>query len=191
MFTKDLGGWFVFGLVFIAVAAVLGSVIPVVGGLILLPLAMRETIAAVEAERAPEVGRMFQLDRIGNDGLPAVLKVAAQTVGALFCGVGWFVAWAGFFFAPELAAEGRVTAMDAMRLSWRHVGANLGSTLAVAGLGLLMMFVGASIAVGVLLTVPLTLILYACHWLEVRDEVYAQAEASGITVAPRAALASG
>ena len=184
VFSKDMGAWIIYGLVFIAVASVLGSVLPVVGGLALLPLAMRETLAAVEQERSPEIAGMFQMQRLGDDFLTALFMVVAQGVGLLFCGVGWFVAWGGFFFAPELAADSRVSAMDAMRLSWRYVSSNLGASMGVALLGLLLTTVGASFVIGLVFTVPLVLVRYACHWLQVRDQVYAQAEASGIRVAP-------
>lgn len=184
IYTKDFGAWLIFGLAFCTVAVIAGSFIPLIGGLAILPLAMRETLSAVEAERAPEIGRMFRFDNIGNDLFTVGLMAAAQTVGLLFCGLGWPVAWLGFFFAPELAAEGRVAPMDAMKLSWGYVTSNLGASLGVAVVGFLLATLGASVMVGIVFTAPLVFLLYACHWLSVRDQIYAHASSQGIAVKP-------
>ena len=184
IYSGDFGPWLVFGLVFAVVAVVASTAIPVVGGLMILPLAMRETLRAVEQERSPQIAGMFDFSHIGDDLLTSLLMVAAQYAGLAACLIGWPIAWMGFFFAPELAADGRVGGVDAMKLSWRYVTSNLGESLLVAVIGLAMASVGASFVVGIFLVAPLVLLLYACHFLDVRERIYADAQAAGITIKP-------
>ncbi|MCP4806786.1 MAG: hypothetical protein GY913_07015 [Proteobacteria bacterium] len=185
IYSKDFGPWFVFGLVFAVIAAITATVLPVVGGLITLPLAMRETIRAVEGQRSPTVAGMFDFSNLGDDLLTSFLMVAAQYAGLFLCLIGWPIAWMGFFFAPELVADGRVGGMDAMKLSWRYVTSNLGPSLIVALIGFGIAAVSSSIIIGIFFTLPLILLMYACHFLAVREQIYADAQAAGITLKPR------
>ena len=178
---KDFIAWVLLGLVLVLA----GSVIPLLGGLLLLPNALREGERAMREERAPEVGNLFNFEHIGLDITAMLLYVVAQSVGSLLCCIGMPVAWIGFWFSAELAADNRVSATDCLKLSWKWSTSHLGDTLGLALVSLALNSVGASlgIGIGVLITMPLTVIAWILYWGQVREEVYMMAQQAGIEVA--------
>ena len=178
---KDFIAWVLLGLVLVLA----GSVIPLLGGLLLLPNALREGERAMMEERAPEVGNLFNFEHIGLDITAMLLYVVAQSVGSLLCCIGMPVAWIGFWFSAELAADNRVSATDCLKLSWKWSTSHLCDTLGLALVSLALNSVGASlgIGIGVLITMPLTVIAWILYWGQVREEVYMMAQQAGIEVA--------
>lgn len=179
-FASDLVAWLIFGAVFLLV----GGVLPFLGAMFLLPMALRETKRAILEDRAPSLNGLFDLSSLGEDLSAIVLYAGAQTLGMLACCVGWPIAWLGFWFSPELAADKRVTAKDAMRLSWAYTTKNIGFTALIMFINCALLTLGSSVIIGVFFAMPLVLLICGYTWLHIRQEVYALAPSLGIQVAP-------
>lgn len=186
IFEDDMGAWVATTFVWSLAASVAGSVIPVVGGLVLLPNMIREASSAVEEGRSPEIGNVFKFDRLGEDFISMLTYAMSQIAGMLACCVGWPVAWIGFWYAAELAADGRVAGSDTMKVSWWWAKDHIGQTLGMALAGLVLNTIGASVGLGfgVILTLPITVLAWVVYWHAVRDDVYAMAVSRGVNVAP-------
>lgn len=182
IYREELVAWAVFS----AVPVLVGTLIPVVGALVLLPNVLREAEAAIAARRAPEVGAIFSFDEIGRDLVTSLLYLAAQGVGALFCCIGQPIAWLFCWYSLELSADGRVSPVDALRASAKWVGQNLGPTLTMALVSVALNSLGASLGFGfgVFLTMPLVFIAWSIHWADIRAEVHELAAEQGLDVAP-------
>lgn len=198
VFKNDMGSWLIFGLVWTLLASVAGTVVPIVGGMLTLPLLVRETNNAVTEGRSPEINGLFEFSNLGEDFVSTLLYTISQFVGMLCCCVGWPVAWILFWYTIELAADGRVSPTDAMKISMAWSKENLGDTVAMALLGMALNTLGASVGlgVGVLFTAPITFLAWVMYWQAVKGDVYAMARAQGIEVreaksAPSAAPALG
>lgn len=180
VFKRDFVAWVLFGLVLILA----GSLIPLVGGLILLPNALREGERAIVEGRSPQVGELFNFSHLGLDLVSMLLYVMTQTLGSLLCCVGTPIAWIGFWYSAELAADGRLSATDTLKLSWAWSTTHLGDTIALAVISLALNSAGASLGmgIGVLCTMPLTLIAWILYWSSVREQVYDLAAQKGIEV---------
>lgn len=178
---KDFIAWVLMGLVL----TLAGSIIPLVGGLLLLPNALREGERAILEGRSPQVGELFNFSNLGLDFVSMLLYVLMQTLGSLLCCVGMPIAWIGFWFSAELAADGKVSATDTLKLSWAWSTSHLGDTIALAAISLALNSAGASLGmgIGILCTMPLTLIAWILYWGSVREQVYALAHQKGIAVA--------
>ncbi|MCB9741548.1 MAG: hypothetical protein H6740_02970 [Alphaproteobacteria bacterium] len=185
-FKKHPGPWVVLTLL----VAIVGSFIPYLGALLLLPNVLREAKACLSEDRAPDLGQLFDLSHAGTDIVAMLLYVVAQTLGILLCCVGWPFAWIGFWYAAELSADDRVSGVDALRASWAYVSQKPGETIAMA----LLCLVGNSVAggvgfgLGLLLSGPITFLTWAAYWRLVRADVYAAAEQAGIAVKPAGLL---
>ncbi len=187
IFRQDMGGWVATTFVWSIAASVAGSFVPLVGGMVLLPNMVREASDAVEQRRSPDLGNVFKFDHLGEDFISMLLYCIAQTVGLLACCVGWPVAWIAFWYTAELAADGRVSESDTMKVSWMWAKDHIGETLGMAMVGLILNTIGATVGlgVGVIFTLPITVIAWVVYWHAVRDDVYALAEQNGFAVAPR------
>ncbi len=184
VFKNDMGSWVVFFMVFAILATVAGSIIPLAGGLAMLPLAIRETSKAVQEQRSPNVPALWDFSNLGGDLITMLMYAAAQLVGMMMCFVGWPFAWIGFWYTAELAADAKVSPSDAFKLSWAWSKRNLGDTIGMAFLSWCLSTIGASVGLGfgLLLTGPMVLIAWAMYWHAVRDQVYALAVEQGIEV---------
>lgn len=184
IFKDDMGSWLVFGLVWTLLASLAGTVVPIVGGLLTLPMALREASKAVRENRSPDLNGLFEFKSLGEDFVSTLLYSIAQFVGVLCCCIGWPFAWILFWYTPELAADGRVSPTDAMKVSLAWSKENLGDTIAMALLGLFLNSLGASVGVGigVFFTAPITLLAWVMYWQAVKSDVYATARAQGIEV---------
>ncbi len=182
IFKRDFVGWLLIGLVLIVAA----SFIPLLGGLLLLPNALREGDRAIEESRAPDVAALFNFDNMGLDLVSMLLYMAAQALGSLACCIGGPVAWILFWFSAEVSADGRVSATDTLKVSYLWSKSHLGDAIGLAVLSVLLNSVGSSFVVGVFLTFPFTLIAWVIYWRMVRHEVYALAIKEGVEVAPEA-----
>lgn len=187
---RDLGGWLIAYGVWLLAVLVVGSLIPVVGGMMLLPMLIRETTRAVAENRAPTVGGIFDFSALGNDAVTTFLYAIAQTIGMMVCCIGWPFAYIWFWYSIELAADGRVGAMDAMKISKLWASSHLGDTIGMAALGWLLNTLGASfgLGIGILFTFPLTVLAWVVYWNAVKSEVYALAASHGFEVTPAGAL---
>ncbi|MEO1273169.1 MAG: hypothetical protein AAFX99_34210 [Myxococcota bacterium] len=174
--------WIALGAVFLLV----GSVIPIFGGFLLLPNVVRETLAALEEERSPQVAGLFNLEHLPGDAASMGLYMIAQTVvGLLTCMIGWPLAWLGLWYSVELQAERRVSVLGSLRIALLWA---LHHPLDVITMGfgtLLINAVGASLGVGfgIALSAPIGFIAWAIHWRSIRSEVYTLAQSRGLEVA--------
>jgi hypothetical protein len=186
VFRQDMGGWVASTFVWSIAASVAGSVIPVAGGLVLLPNLIRETSDALAEQRSPEIANLFNFDHIANDFVSMLLYAGSQLAGMMACCVGWPVAWIGFWYSAELAADDRMSPVDTLKVSWWWAKDNLGDTIGMALVGMLLNTIGASVGlgIGVILTLPITVLAWVIYWHQVKGSVYAMAESRGIAVAP-------
>lgn len=180
VFKRDFVGWMLLGLVLVLA----GSVIPLLGGLLLLPNALREGDRAIAEERAPDVSALFDFAQVGQDLVSMLLYMSAQVLGSLLCCVGGPVAWILFWFSAEVSADGRVSSTDTLKVSYLWSKSHLGDVIGLAVLSAVLNSIGASFAIGVFFTFPFTLIAWVIYWRSVKPEVYALAIAEGVQVAP-------
>ncbi len=181
VFKKHPVPWILIGLV----VMVVGGMIPILGGLILLPGVVREGRASIEGDRAPDVGALF--NGIGNDIGPMFLYGLAQIViGTVTCGLGAPVVWILLWYSVEAAADGRVEAPDALRVSLQWTKRNLADTIMMALACSFIATLGATLTcgLGIIVVTPFIFIMWTVHWMKIREDVYAIAEQNGITVAP-------
>jgi hypothetical protein len=186
VFREDMGAWVATTFVWSIAASVAGSVIPVAGGLVLLPNMIREASDAVEQGRSPEIANVFNFDHIGNDFISMLLYAGSQFAGMMLCCIGWPFAWIGFWYSAELAADDRIKPVDTLKVSWWWAKDNIGDTLAIALLGMLLNTIGATVGLGIgmIVTLPITVLAWVIYWHQVKDSVYAMAQSRGIAVAP-------
>lgn len=175
--------WCIFGIVLVFA----GTLIPIIGGFLLLPNALRETKKSILEQRAPELAGLFDMSHFGDDLVSMCLYTVAQTAGALLCCIGWPVAWILFWYTAELSADNRVSGADAMRASMAYVMENLSSTIAMAVICVVINSAVASVTagVGVIFTTPIILLAWAYYWLAIQEDVYAIAAQKGIAVSPK------
>jgi uncharacterized membrane protein len=141
----------------------------------------RATKTAIEGNKAPVVGDLFQFDRIVDDIILLVLLLISMCVGFLFCCVGYLVAAILFFWAPLLLADGKLSPMNAMKASLGHAKGEMVAVLIFLVLVSVTSTLGAiACGVGIYLALP---VIYAAQWsffMDHRDEIYQLAEASGL-----------
>jgi hypothetical protein len=181
VFKKYPGPWIVIGLV----VMVLGSVIPVLGGLLLLPGVVREGSASIAEDRAPDVGALFS--RIGDDIGPMIIYTLAHTIiGIVTCGLGSIVVWILFWYTIEFAADGRVAAPDALKASVQWTKNNLADTImmALASSAIATLATTFTCGLGVVVATPFVFIMWSVHWMRLRDDAHAMVAQSGIEVLP-------
>ena len=176
-FIKRPVPWILFNAVFLVV----GTVIPVLGGFALMPNLIRESAAAIEGDRAPDISQLFDTSTIADDIGSMLLYVGAQFVGLLMCLVGWPIAWVLFWLTPEIRAARLVGAVDAMKLSASFVMGNLGPILAMIVINSFLLSLGSSLlGMGIFLVAPLVTLSWSTYMIQTRQEMAALAESRGL-----------
>ncbi len=181
VFKKYPGPWIVIGLV----TMVVGGLIPVLGGLLLLPGVVREGSASIAEDRAPDISGLFS--RVGDDIGPMIIYTLAHTIiGIVTCGLGSIVAWILFWYTIEFSADGRVSAPDALKASIQWTKNNLADTImmALASSAIVTLATTITCGIGVVVATPFVFIMWSVHWMHLRDEAHALAAQSGLDVAP-------
>ncbi len=169
--------WILFNAVFLVV----GTFIPIIGGLALLPNLIRETTAAVEGDRDPDIGALFDTSSLSEDLGGMLLYAGAQLVGLMMCLVGWPIAWVLFWMTPEIRADRMVSATDAMRLSAAFVTSHLGEILAMILINSVLISLGSgAMGMGILLAAPIITLSWSHYLIETRTELAALAESRGL-----------
>lgn len=184
IYKQHLVEWTIFGFV----VCMAGTIIPVLGGLILLPATLRETKRAMVENRGPKIGALLDTENLGGDIASMCLYALAQTIGVLMCFVGWPLAWFLFWFTAEIQADARVSVMDGMRVSMAWVTRNIGETIVMMLLSSVIVTIAASfgLGIGVFFAIPFVFIMWASYWESVSESAYAIAREKGIHVNPEA-----
>lgn len=160
------------------VVALAGTVIPLLGGLALMPALLRETNRALAEDRDPSLSAMLDTSVMGDDLITMVLYFLAQCVGVLFCCVGWPIAWIAFYMTPEIRAIGLAGPGDAMSISATYVGRNLGVILGIVVIDWLLVMGGLGFAyVGLFLIMPIVTLSWTTHLRRARPQLEAIAAA--------------
>jgi len=165
--------WILFNALYLTISAF----IPVLGGLALMPNLIRETTAAMEEERAPDIGALFDVSNLGDDLVTMSLYAGAQVVGLFMCLVGWPVAWVLFWMAPEISADRMVGPVDAMKLSAAFVLRNPLAIVAMIVTNLVILSFGSALfGLGIFLAMPIVTLSWSAWLIERRPELRALAE---------------
>ena len=176
-FMKRPVPWMLFNAVFVVV----GTLIPVIGALALLPNVIRETAAAVEADRAPDIGKLFDTASLAEDLGGMLLYFGAQGLGLLMCLVGWPIAWVLFWLTPEIRAARMVGAVDAMKLSASFVMSNLGAILAMIVINSVLLSLGSTaFGMGIFLAAPLITLSWSIYMIKTRPQLEEMARQKGL-----------
>ncbi|MFT5682215.1 MAG: hypothetical protein ACI8RZ_003133 [Myxococcota bacterium] len=169
--------WILFNAVFLAV----GTFIPLIGALALMPNLIRETTAAIEEDRDPDLGALFDTRSLSEDLGGMLLYGGAQLVGLLMCLIGWPIAWVLFWLTPEIRADRMVGAVDAMKLSAAFVISHLGEVLAMILINSLLISLGSgAMGLGVLLATPIITLSWSTYLIATRPELNALAQSRGL-----------
>ena len=169
--------------------ALAGTLIPLLGGLALMPALLRETSAAIAEDRDPRLEALLDTSTVAEDLGSMALYVGAQLVGLLMCLVGWPVAWVLFWMTPEIRATRLVGPVAGMRLSAAFVMANLGTVLGIVLIDALLLSVGLSIAyIGLYITMPLITMSWATYLQHSRPELEQLAYTRGLLTDRKADL---
>ena len=181
VFKKYPGPWVVVGLV----VMIVGSVIPVLGGLVLLPGVLREGTASITEDRPPDINGLFT--DIGNDIGPMIVFTLAHTfVVILTCGLGSIVAWILFWYTVEFAADGRLAAPDTVKASVQWTKNNLADTImmALASSAIATLATTITCGLGAFVATPFIFIMWSVHWVHLRERAHELAAQGGIEVQP-------
>ncbi len=164
-----------------AVFLVVGTIIPLIGGLALMPNLIRESAAAIEADRDPDIGALFDTGSLAEDLGGMLLYGGAQLVGLLMCLVGWPVAWVLFWLTPESRAARMVGAMDAMKLSAAFVTGHIGEILAMILINAVLLSLGsAAMGLGIFLVAPIITLSWTTYMLRTREALAELATSRGL-----------
>ncbi len=173
--SRDIFSWFLFfGVFFFAFLFTCGV------GTVLIVNVLREARAAVEEERGPRIGGLFQMDRIGADCVAVLLYIVPFWLGGASGGLlSAAIGIALVLFFP-LVVEGRHDPIDCAKLSLRHV-------MKYPGEHILFFFVSwilGSVGSMFIITIPIVFAMReVAQWLwykRFRDELIGMAEADGL-----------
>ena len=172
----DLVPWIVLLFVFSLINSFTGGF-----GVFLLPNLFRATRNALNEQRAPEIGELFEFGEISDDIVTIVLQYIANMVGVMLCIVGVFATMTLFFWAPMLAAEGELAPMDAMKASFAHAKANFGEIFIFLLMGSLINMAGLMVCcVGIFITIPVTFVAGWRFFESQKEAIMAAADAEGL-----------
>ena len=161
--------------------ALAGTLIPLLGGLALMPALLRETSAALVEDRDPRLEALLDTSTLAEDLASMGLYVTAQLLGTLMCLIGWPVAWVLLWMTPEIRATRMVGPVSGMRLSAAFVMANLGTVLGMVLIDALLISVGFSIAyIGLYVTMPLITMSWATYLQMSRPQLEQLADIRGL-----------
>ena len=136
---RNLGGWILFyGVFFVASMLTCGT-----AG-VLAPNALREIRDVHREGRAPELGRLFQMDRLEHDLVNFLIYYAAVFVGSAVGGLGAWVAMALLQFLMPLTADDRHDPIDNAKLSLQHVTQHLSDHIIFSLLGVALALASAA-----------------------------------------------
>lgn len=164
--------------------ALAGTLIPLLGGLALMPALLRETSAALAEDRDPRLEALLDTSTLAEDLASMGLYVTAQLLGTLMCLIGWPVAWVLLWMTPEIRATRMVGPVAGMRLSAAFVVANLGTVLGIMLIDALLLSLGLSVAyIGLYVTMPLITLSWARYLQMSRPQLEQLADTSGLLAA--------
>lgn len=172
----DILAWVLLFAVFSAAVTLTGGL-----GMLLLPNLMRVVRDAIDQGRTPDPGGLLKFDDVSDEIVVMLLKLVADGVGSLLCGVGALVTQVLFFWAPLIAVERRYGAVEAMKASLAHASGAIGSivwfSLLLFGFNVLGLL---TCCVGLYLTAPISMVATWLYWIDHREAVYAAADAKGV-----------
>ena len=119
---ENLSAWIIFGLVYSLAVSITGGL----AALLITPNVFRATRNALQQNRGPEIGELFNFDHVGDDIMAMLLYGVAIGIGSVACGVGALAAAVLFFWVPMLAADGHFGAMESMKASMAHAKGAIG-----------------------------------------------------------------
>lgn len=141
------------------------NIFTTVVSLILAMGLIRAALAVVDG-RSPEVGMLFQTEGLVPYLIASILVGLAVGVGFLLCIIPGLILAFLFAFYGYAIVDGRTDdGIEAMKMSWQLVSANVGSLLLLFILTLLINFAGALLCgIGLFVTYPITAIAVAYAW---------------------------
>jgi uncharacterized membrane protein len=173
---EDLFAWVLLTTLFLVIVVASGGL-----GFLLYGNLLRAAGRAIDARAPPEIGHLFEFSDVGDEIVTILIKLLADSLGITVCLIGVLVTHVLTFWLPHLAIEGRYDPVAATRACFAHTSKDPSAIFAFnAELSLLNSFGLLCCCVGLLLTLPITLVAMDLHWREHRDEVYAAADAAGV-----------
>jgi hypothetical protein len=149
--------------------------------LLLYPNLVRLAAQAVERGEAPAVEGLFRFDATGDGLATMLLRLMADVAGLALCCVGASISNLLFFWAPHVAVEGRYAPLEAMRASLAYALRAPGRlSLFIFALAVVNTLGLLACGVGLLISLPLSVVASALFWAEEREAVYAAAAAAGV-----------
>ncbi|MCB9745408.1 MAG: hypothetical protein H6740_22710 [Alphaproteobacteria bacterium] len=173
----NVGGWVVYALVFLVINSFTGGL----GAILLMPNMFRGIKKALDGGVAPDMGDLFNFDKIGDDAVAMLIYFVAIMVGSIACGIGAIVAAILFAWIPMIAAEGRFAAADSWKVSLAHAKGAAVDIFVFQLIGGIMVSVASMLCVlPVFVALP---VLLAAQWKFYeanRDEIYKLASQEGV-----------
>lgn len=159
----SLGGQFAFGDSFILSLA--WNIVTTVISLIVAMGLIRAALAVVDG-RTPELGMLFQSEGFVPYLVASLLVGIGVGLGLLLCLIPGLILAFLFAFYGYAIVDGRTNdGVEAMKISWQLVSANVGSLILLFLLVLAINFAGALLCgLGLFITYPLTAIAVAYAW---------------------------
>jgi uncharacterized membrane protein len=173
----NIGPWIILVIVLGAVSSVTGGL----GMLILMPNAYRVVRKARAENAGPELGGLFNFDRIGDDLVAMLLQMVANMVGMLICCVGMIATGVLFSWVPFLLAEDRYKGMASLKASMAHAKQNFGKIIVFMLIAMVVNTIGMLVCyVGLFVTMPVTLVAQWLFYEANRDEILRAAQEAGV-----------
>lgn len=173
----NLVGWILYVLVFGVVNSFTGGL----AALVLLPNVLRGTRDALHGGVAPDIGGMFNFDKVGDDVVAMLIQGVGIAIGSLACGIGALVAAVLFIWIPFIAAEGKFAPADSWKVSLAHAKGSAVDIIVFLLIAGVVNMVGSLLCgVGLLVTIPVTLAAQWKFFEANRDQIYALASQEGV-----------
>ena len=149
-------------------------------GIVLAPNAIRATRDALKEERAPDVGRLFQVenDQIMEDAIAAFGLLVATLVAGSFTGPLATLVSIVLGLAPELVTEEEIGGIDALQMSAQYVQKQPGPVFIHGLIATVVNIPGACCLFPLIVTMPISAIAYWLFYEEHRDDIL------GLTASP-------
>lgn len=172
----DAFAWMLVTTLFLFVVVATGGL-----GFLLYTNLLRAAGRAIDNGAPPEIGDLFRFDGVSDEFVTLLIKLIADSFGLSLCLIGVLVTHVLTFWLPHLAIEGQYDPVAAVRASYAHATIDPGEIFSFnAKLSLLNTFGLLCCCVGLLITLPITLVAMELHWREQREAVYAAADAAGV-----------
>ena len=152
-----------------------------IGALVWAPIYVRGLAKAMAEQRGPDINDLFDFDRTADDVVAMLLAAIVIVIAFCLCVLPVFAAIVVLFWVPIVAAEGRYTPADCLKVSIEAVKADPVQVVLFLAIGAVVNAIAASLLyLPLLITLPLFSVAQLLWYNAEAEDIHRLAAEAGI-----------